>query len=325
MNKKIEKIVEQFDSAHERICTAHELEIESVRKRIVLKRVIVGIMLVIFLVGAILNFIKIETALETDIYFNLPTVAIVALVIGVVLMLIGSKSEKKYVNIFKQKVIADLVKSVDENLEYSQFANREDNILERYVKPCFDQRQFNASYVRDNIVGVIDEGLKINMANIHLEKRTGSENRNKSEQLFNGMFADIDGIKKIKATIKIFANNNVNAFAFGIPKATKLEMDSQGFEKKFDVYTTNKLITMQILTSDIMEMLIEFRNILGRAFEIVIQQGHIYVRFDTGDIFEPKVFKSSVDKKRLMMCYLVLVITKELSQRIDETIKNADI
>ena len=102
-------------------------------------------------------------------------------------------------------------------------------------------------------------------------------------------------------------------------------MDSQEFEKMFDVYTTNKLITMQILTSDIMEMLIEFRNILGRAFEIVIQQGHIYVRFDTGDIFEPKVFKSSVDKKRLMMCYLVLVITKELSQRIDETIKNADI
>ncbi len=40
----------------------------------------------------------------------------------------------------------------------------------------------------------------------------------------------------------------------------KLNMDSSEFEKYFDVKASNSIIGMQILTSDVMEELVDFKN-----------------------------------------------------------------
>ena len=64
-------------------------------------------------------------------------------------------------------------------------------------------------------------------------------------------------------------------------------MDSKEFEKYFDVYSNSDIITMEILTHDIMEELVQFYDKYKIKFEIVIKNYNIYIRFDTGAVFEP--------------------------------------
>ena len=63
---------------------------------------------------------------------------------------------------------------------------------------------------------------------------------------------------------------------------TKIEMDSQEFEKYFDIYGENKIIAMQILTADVMNTMIEFREQSKIQYELTIKQDQIYIRFHTG-------------------------------------------
>ena len=55
-------------------------------------------------------------------------------------------------------------------------------------------------------------------------------------------------------------------------------MDSKEFEKYFDIYSENKIVAMQILTSDIMESLIEFYNKYQLEYEIVFRNNTIYLK-----------------------------------------------
>ncbi len=62
----------------------------------------------------------------------------------------------------------------------------------------------------------------------------------------------------------------------------KLEMDSSEFEKKFDVFASDKIIGMQILTADIMEEILQFKNKIKEDFDIFINNNVIYLRFHCG-------------------------------------------
>ena len=50
----------------------------------------------------------------------------------------------------------------------------------------------------------------------------------------------------------------------------KLEMDSSEFEKYFDVQASNQIIGMQLLTTDVMEELVDFENKTKMKFDIII-------------------------------------------------------
>lgn len=145
---------------------------------------------------------------------------------------------------------------------------------------------------------------------------------------FKGLFASIKLPKQFNTTIHIRKDSNdmISALTNEFEKKLsydnfKLEMDSQEFEKKFNIYATNQIVAMQLLTSEVMLMLIEFYNNIEREFEVTIKDNYIYLRIWIDAIFEvPPLKKSTFDQKILYKNYSILNFIFELSDKLTKLI-----
>ena len=63
-------------------------------------------------------------------------------------------------------------------------------------------------------------------------------------------------------------------------------MDSASFEKCFDVATSDKIVTMQLLTADYMEELVKLQMNSQIVFDIVVKNDEMYLRFHSGSVLE---------------------------------------
>ena len=105
-----------------------------------------------------------------------------------------------------------------------------------------------------------------------------------------------------------------------------MEMDSSEFEKQFNVFASDRIKCMQILTADIMEQIIEFKEKTNQKFDIYINDDKIYLRFHKNDLFEP-MYKTNeiLDKNSLQSYYDILKFTYELTNKIIKVINEVEI
>jgi len=83
---------------------------------------------------------------------------------------------------------------------------------------------------------------------------------------------------------------------------------------------------MQILTADIMDMLIEFQKKYNMRFDIVIKNNIIYLRFHSGTMFEAGAIKQvALDKDIIKKYYDILEFTYNLSNHLIKLIKDVQI
>src|SRR5699024_2707048 len=104
-----------------------------------------------------------------------------------------------------------------------------------------------------------------------------------------------------------------------------VEMDNSIFEKYFDVYSENELLTMRILTHDVMNTLVDFYIKYNLPFEIVLSNNIIYLRFFTGKMFELKIFGKSLDKDLLFTHYNILNFVMTVSNNINKVLQEIEI
>lgn len=98
------------------------------------------------------------------------------------------------------------------------------------------------------------------------------------------------------------------------------------FEKYFDVSASNKIIGMQLLTSDIMEDLLEFKNKTNMQYDISIINSNIYLRFYCGEMFEPTSLKKGIlDKETIEKYFYMINFTYNLSKKLIELINETEI
>ena len=102
-------------------------------------------------------------------------------------------------------------------------------------------------------------------------------------------------------------------------------MDSQEFEKMFDVSATDKIKAMQLLTSDVMADLIDFKNSSNKQFELTIRGNKLYFRFHCGNVFERAAFKDYLDFKTLNDYFNYLNFSCEVSKKIYTLVKETEL
>ena len=126
--------------------------------------------------------------------------------------------------------------------------------------------------------------------------------------------------KSINSELRIMQNGN-----FFMNKE-RLKMDSGEFEKYFDVKATNQIIGMQLLTSDVMQELIEFQNNNSIRYDITIINNILYLRFHCGNLFEPTNIKNGItDKDKLEKYFSILSFTNNLASRIINLVNETEI
>lgn len=239
---------------------------------------------------------------------------IIAIVV-MVLYIAMSKNNKEYKAFFKNNIIKTFIKEYSETLEY---------IPEQGITPStYKEGEFETYYDRytteDLIQGVLDDQYTITMAEIHTEREDRDEDGHTSyTTIFHGLFAKVEFTKMVNANIKIRRNVLLSKV-----KKDKLEMDSAEFEKKFDVYSTDKIMAMQLLTADIMQILLDFRENNKVTPEMTLKENKLYIRFATGNMFEPNLMKSSLEYDKLKKYYdtinFTLNITKQFLKNVQET------
>lgn len=216
---------------------------------------------------------------------------------------IGPPKARQYRDHFKSKIIKTLIKSFDTSLEYQPQNFMPQSV---YEKAEFDT--FTWYWSEDMVCGNISNNCKLTMAEVHTSVTT----KENSVTIFEGLFTEIKTPKPFNECIYIRQNNKKVKF-----NNLKIQLDSKEFEDIFDVYSSNKIVAMQLLTSDVMQKLIEFYNETNILYEITIKDNYIYIEFYCGKLFEvPNIEQFSLDKVNLYKYYEILDFTFQLSNML---------
>ena len=252
------------------------------------------------------------------------TIAMIALFIAIVLgAYIIYKPGKEYKMEYKEKVVKTFIKEYDENLEYAP----ESGISSSTYRMAGFENRFDRYHSEDLITGKID-GHQIEMSEVHTEEEQESTDSDGNTTttyvtLFYGMFGHIQINNIYNGEMKIHSDKGKLAKLFGDKQ--RIEMDSSEFEKYFDVYAEDKIQAMQVLTSDIIEEMIDFRTNHKTKFEITINGNQLYIRFHTGDMFEANLIKSSTNEKTLREVYDIINFTFDITRKFIKISEDTEI
>lgn len=306
--------MKNFNKIYERIYKESNELMEMLRKKNRNKTTLIVIAFVIIEI-IVIKFFKSNKSNEiVNMFSSISPIIILLPILGVVFALERSKNMNNYNLLFKNKVIKKFVKEYSEDLEYNPTSGISSIDYRRANFESYDKY-----YSEDLIFGLLESKYSIKMAEVKTEKESrDSKGRKTTYTVFEGLFAEIYLDKNINVSMSI-RKNGISLF----DGDSKLEMDSGEFEKIFNVYSTNKIIAMQLLTSDVMEYFIDFKNINKITPEIKLDDNKLYIRFPTGNVFEAKVAKSALDysilKKYFDIINFTLTLTEKFLKNISET------
>lgn len=234
------------------------------------------------------------------------------LYVMVIFIVFNAFRNQKYVFYYKKNIINSLIKNYNDTFIYSPKLGVSSSI---YLEGEFEQH-FDRYYSEDSINGMIQELCPFKMGEVRTQIETCDEDGHTSYTTsFNGLFAKIEFPTFVPCTIKIRKNAFMKTISQSVSTSRihptsivkRLEMDSNEFEKLYDVYSDNHIVTMQLFTSDIMQMLLDFKTNYKIFPEITIKQNSLYLRFSLKkQLFEPKLFKKVLDYNEIQDCYIFI-------------------
>lgn len=272
--------------------------------------------IILFLAGLLLNMISVSfSTIMFEIMFGVP--------ILIVLMFSSHKeSTQKRIDI-RKSIIDIMFKSFDNSIEYSP----EEGISSEVYNKAGVERYNN--YASDHLMSFsINNNYKLQMAETSAYYEYIDRNgERKIESRFSGTFATLNTPKPFKESVYIKKDSHEQYFGSTkkVPlNSTRIELDSQEFEENFDVYASNQIVAMQLLTSDVMVILNDFYKYMGNAFEITIKNDNIYIRVWNNLTFSNSLIKGNeLDKELIYKNYrtikFILNISTKLVELINET------
>ena len=327
--KKFENITTEFENIYEQLFNSCNLILEPIRKKTLQYTIFQYVSTIIVIFVCTFLIIKLTTnflllSLGSFVFPRFLTYVILFIILpGTALILIlltshlkrnPNKYYKKYRNVYKKEIIPNLIKIINPQLIYKSLNNDDySNIEINYKKAIFDATTFSRFYADDYY---IEENLSNDIIRIY-KLRTEYVN-NKYIPTFEGLFTHFLSTKDISTYIQILAK-------LPVTPDNSIKMDNEEFNKRFDVFSENEIITMQLLTSDMMESLIDFYDKYYISYDIEIRNNVVYIRFFTGPMFEPKILGDSVDKQSLFTYYCILKFVLEVTQKVNKTLQELEI
>ena len=236
----------------------------------------------------------------------------IILIFGSRLSLKGAIAQNNYASKFKNEVITYFFKNLD--LEYNPKVDNELELSNEYKNACFDFFPFDTYSFDDNITGKIDDNIVINIYDSYITCKTNSGDPSTNfGEVFEGLFAIINLDLEKPVSMRI-TNESIS-------KKSSISLDNTEFEKFFSVISDDDVIAYRLLTSDIMEQLLDFGLNYNLKFDIAIRKNKLYFRIHTGALFEPGMAKESIKKENFLKYYNSLKLVENLTSSIYNSYK----
>lgn len=298
----------------------NELYNEAMAERKKINRISLLICLIVDIL-IILVFFKGMPRLEgmQFLFMVVPVLIVDILILG--LSSLFAKKGKEYVGAYKQNIMKSLIENFYDQLEYFP----EKGMPRAIYKEALYNEYYDEYHSDDYFEAKIDDKYLIDMAEVKTikeEKHTDSNGNTTTTHttVFHGLFAKILFDKSINCDFRIGRESKISAYK------NRLEMDSSEFEKQFNVYTSNPIVGMQLLTADVMEEILEFQNKTKTHFDIFIRENNLYIRFHCGSMFEIRNLKKGIlDEKSLRYYYSILEFVDNLSRKLMKVIHETEI
>lgn len=268
-------------------------------------------MIIVLIILLVLAFSVRSIALFDILFFVIPIYFSIS-----VLFLDNSK---KYNQVFKNNIITSLVKNYDINLQFNPT-----KCISREYYNLAGFEHYDHFHSNDYISGRLDGVIPVQLGDVETTYTyTDSDGHTRTVTAFSGLFSMIKLPKNFPSTITILSDKASSRRIF--PDNEKLKIDSIEFEKHFNVFTKDKVVTMQLLTADIMASILDFKTQNSSIFEIVIKDSFAYIRIHCDDMFEANLSKNAFDYDTLYTYYKYLDFICELNKKIFNTIKEKDL
>ena len=283
-----------------------------------LKRRVTTIGFFYILFGLILLFFMrgiISQSLDVLAYIAIPYIAIGTFIYKALI--------RGYVQEFKNKIIAPLIKEIDKTLIYTSILYVPHHIVERSKLFVTKIDRVNGN---DFVRGKIDS-VPIQFSDIHAEHRhRDSKGRESWSTVFKGLFIVSEFNKEFKGDTIVLPDTAQSTFGDLIgnwlqsnnaSRQELIKMDDPAFEKEFVVYASDQIEARYILTHSLMEKLLIFKRKSKHPLYVsfVKNQIHIAVEYNK-DLFEPSIFHSLLKYKIAMeyiqTLHLAIGIVEEL-------------
>lgn len=305
MEKEEENFESKFEKIYAGICKNCDEKLKENRTKLN------KVLLIVFGILICINIIIYVYTKSKEI-----TVLLITISICIILFMI-IKSREIYKKSYKSCVISSLVKLYNPKL---YFDDKSGISKYDYTMSNFDNN-FDEFFSEDKIYGSLENGTKIRIAeivtNIISKSKSGDTTYEDKTQTYRGMYGVIKLPYNITSSIYIFNDSIMERYS-----KDRIEIDSAEFEKYYDCISEEKVRTLRILTSEVIEKFNDIRRYSKNEFELKIENEMIYFRFKCGQIFEPPILGNGLDKELIKKYYSEIYFPIELIQKLSESIEN---
>ena len=219
---------------------------------------------------------------------------------GALFTFIAHLAGKGYVREFKNSIIRKIVKFLDENLDY--FPHR-----------CIPRSTFMASQIfktrpnrykgDDYVAGKID-ATQIEFSELHAVYESGSGKNRSRRTVFKGLFFIADFNKHFTCQTIVLPDTAENLFgSFGklfqswnVLRGQLIKLEDPEFERYFVVYGDDQIQARYILSTSLMERIVNFKKKTGQRIYLSFVGSKVFVAVSfTRNLFEPKLFQTLLD------------------------------
>ncbi len=306
------KSIEELKSYYDKELMKDLLVLEENRKKIAKKLLTVNI---ICGLSIIISF---------ALFFIFPLIALIMLILLIILWIfLGIRITKGYTSDFKNKIIYNIIKFIDPNLEYyPQGMIPQESYMSSKIFLSRVDRYTGDDYVKGKIGDTF-----ISFSEIHSEYKTQSKNDTDWHTIFKGLFFIADFNKKFKSQTIVLPDVAEKMFGSIIGKMFQdlnkargdlVKMDDPEFEKLFVVYSNDQIDARYILSPSLMKRITDFKKNSKKNIYLSFINNQIFVAISYyKNLFEPKIFKTLIDFDLIKEYYedmsLAIGIVEELN------------
>lgn len=200
------------------------------------------------------------------------------------------KQSREYKLAFKNFFVKSSLEKIFTNLKYEP-----ENGIPRSTIAQTDMMYMGDRYSSNDLIKGRYKDIGFTQSDVHIEEKqehTDSDGNTRTTYItiFKGRWMVFDFNKNFKANVQVcqkrFGNNKVNSL-FSKNKLQKIEMESQEFNKIFQVYAQQPLDAFYILTPKIMEKVINLDNRNQGKLLLCFVDNKLHVGiYDNKDSFE---------------------------------------
>lgn len=307
---------DKFNNYYSKIDTIDNIELASEASENNKNKSLISTVIFIIVLLIVLIFTKdLDSNIFFRILFTLVTTTIITTIISIILLsILFSKKNKSINDKATANIIIPLIKEFYEDAQYNRYSS-----MSEYD---YNHSMYNEHYDRYTSNNLIkSQKYKLTLSQVHTENRhTDKDGHTTYTTIFKGLVCKKNISKVIPSTLKVLRNLS------GLLNKNRVTMDMKDFEKYFDVICDNKILTMRILTSDILLDITNKINEMDGRFEFAIDKDNLYIRISYYNNIFSKVFnKGKLDKISLYEYYNLLNNMNNLINYIDTLIKEFEV